>query len=70
MMLKNLVGALAEPVPTRFLMLRLLDKGFGFLSYKDKIRLVLAAGQGQDRARGAAMEGTRLLAADESRPPR
>ena len=37
-MLKALIGALAEPVPARFLVLRLLDKGFGFLSYKDKIR--------------------------------
>lgn len=37
-MLKNLVGTFAEPVPARFLVLRLLDKGFGFLSYKDKIR--------------------------------
>lgn len=37
-MLKELVGALAEPVPMRFLALRLLDKGFGFLGYKDKIR--------------------------------
>ncbi len=38
MMLKDLVGVLAEPVPMRFLVLRLLDKGLGFLSYKDKIR--------------------------------
>jgi hypothetical protein len=37
-MLKDFIGALAEPVPIRFLALRLLDKGFGFLSYKDKVR--------------------------------
>lgn len=37
-MLNDLVAALAEPVPTRFLVLRLLDRVFGFLSYKDKIR--------------------------------
>jgi hypothetical protein len=37
-MLKDLVGVLAEPVPARFLALRLLDKALGFLSYKDKIR--------------------------------
>ncbi len=37
-MLARFAKALAEPVPLRFLALRLLDQAFDFLNYKDKIR--------------------------------